>query len=63
MVSVKSQVSNVLNQLPEDCSIEDVQYHLYVLDTIRHRMELADEGKFVPQSEVERRMAKWIKEP
>ena len=60
MVSVKRQVSQVLKQLPEDCSLEDVQYHLYVLETIHRRMELAGRGKFVSQSAAEKRMAKWI---
>ena len=60
MVSIKRQVSQALKQLPENCSLEDVQYDLYVLETIRRRMKLADQGKFVPQSAVEKRMAKWI---
>ena len=60
MVSVKKQVSKVLKHLPADCSLEDVQYHLYVLETIRRRMKLADQGKFVPQSTVAKRMAKWL---
>ena len=60
MVSVKRQVALVLKELPEDCSIEDVQYYLYVLETVRRRMELAERGKFVPQSAAEKRMAKWI---
>lgn len=60
MAGVKQQVARVLKQMPEDCSLEDVQYHLYVLETIRRRMALAKRGKFVPQSAAEKRMAKWI---
>ena len=60
MVSIKRQVSQVLKQLPDGCSLEDIQYHLYVLETVQRRMELAGQGKFVPQSAVEKRMAKWI---
>lgn len=30
MPNAKTQVREVLDLLPDDCSLEDVQYHLYV---------------------------------
>jgi hypothetical protein len=60
-MTAKEQVQKVLEQLPDDCSVEDVQYELYVLERLRHRVELADRGSdFIPQSEVEARMQKWL---
>ena len=56
----KQLVENMLRQLPEDCTLEDIQYHLYVLQKIRSRIQMADRGEFVPQEEVEQRMAKWL---
>ena len=60
MGNAKEQVSRILQQLPEDCSIEDVQYELYVMETIRQRLAAADEGKFVSHAEVEQRLGKWL---
>jgi hypothetical protein len=61
MLSTKQQVQKVLEQLPDDCSLEDVQYQLYVLEKLRRRVQMADEGaEVVPQDEVERRMQKWL---
>jgi len=60
MVSVKRQIEKILEQLPDDCSVEEVQYHLYVVEKIRRRLEMADHEDFVPQSEVEERMKKWL---
>jgi hypothetical protein len=60
MVSVKRQIEKILEQLPDDCSVEEVQYHLYVVEKIRRRLEMADLEDFVPQSEVEERMKKWL---
>jgi hypothetical protein len=60
MTGVKQQVREVLEQLPDDCSLEDVQYRLYVLETLRKRAEAADRGDFVDQDEVERRLSKWL---
>ena len=31
MATVKKEISNLLKRLPKDCSLEDVQYHLYVM--------------------------------
>jgi hypothetical protein len=55
-MTAKEQVQKVLEQLPDDCSVEDVQYQLYVLERLRRRVEMADrENDFVSQSEVEAR--------
>ena len=34
MNSAKRDVQTLLQKLPEDCSVEDVQYHLYVMDKV-----------------------------
>ena len=31
---VKQSVQELLDRLPDDCSLDDVQYHLYVLQSI-----------------------------
>lgn len=61
MSHTKRQVREVLDRLPDDCSIEDVQYHLYVVDKIRRRQKAAERGEqLVPQSEAESRLEKWL---
>jgi hypothetical protein len=37
MPTAKQEVSNLLARLPDDCSLEDVQYHLYVLQKVESR--------------------------
>lgn len=61
MLTVKQEVSKLLRRLPESCSLEDVQYHLYVLQKIERGSKDAEEGRVFSQEEVERRMAKWLK--
>jgi predicted transcriptional regulator len=58
--SAKQRVQQLLEQLPEDCSIEDVQYHLYVVEKISNRLKAAESGEFIPHNEVEQRLAKWL---
>jgi hypothetical protein len=60
MVSVKQEVTSLLERLPEDCSVEDIQYHLYVIEKVRSGLERADTEGATEQDEAEARMAKWI---
>ena len=32
----------LLTELPDDCSLEDIQYHLYVIEKVRNGLEVAD---------------------
>lgn len=58
--NTKERIQQILADLPEDCSLEDVQYRLYVVEKISNRLKSAGNGAFVPQNEVERRLAKWL---
>jgi hypothetical protein len=60
MNTAKSEVESLLRRLPEDCTLEDVQYHLYVVEKIRRGVELADIEGSLTQEEVERRLSKWV---
>jgi len=60
MQTAKQEVSNLLNRLPDDCTLEDVQYHLYVLQKIERGMKDAEEGRVFTQEEVEKMMSKWL---
>lgn len=60
MQTAKQEISRLLTRLPEDCSLEDVQYHLYVLQKIKHGLKDAEDGRVYTQEEVEKIMAKWL---
>jgi len=61
-MTTKQQVERVLRSLPDDCTLEDVQYHLFVMERLRSRLEMADRSEFIPHNEVEKRLAKWLTE-
>ena len=60
MQTAKKEVSELLNRLPQDCSLENIQYHLYVLQKIERGLKDAEEGRVYSQAEVEKIMAKWL---
>jgi len=57
-MTAKQQVSQLLQQLPDDCTIEDIQYRMYFLETIRKRIGMADRGETISHAQVKKRMAK-----
>ena len=60
-MEAKQAVRALLDRLPDDCSIEDVLYHLYVLQAVETGRADAAAGRTVPHEEVERAMRrKWL---
>ena len=62
MSSAKQAVEQLLNRLPDDCSLEDVQYHLYVLEKVRHGLDDARQNGTLSQEQVEARLSQWLTE-
>ena len=60
MNTIKEKIQSILNQLPDDCSIEDIQYHLYVLEKIRQGLQVAECEPILQQEEVEGLLSKWL---
>jgi hypothetical protein len=60
MSTAKEEVEALLNKLPDDCSIEDIQYHLYVIEKARKGLEVADTQGAVAQEVVEEQLGKWL---
>ena len=60
MESAKEQVQQILENLPEDASLEDIQYHIYVRQKIEQGLEDVDAGRVISHGEVQKRLAKWL---
>ena len=60
MKSAKEEVRELLDHLPEDASLEDIQYHIYVRQKVQKGLDALREGELISQAEVERRMTRWL---
>ena len=60
MSTAKEEVRKMLDQIPDDASFEDIQYHVYVCQKIEHGLKDIEEDHLLSQEEVERRMSKWL---
>ena len=56
MSSPKAEVSSMLNALPEDASLEDIQYHLYVLEKVKRGLERAEAEGTISHEEAKARL-------
>lgn len=58
--TAKQEALELIETLPEDASLEDIQYHLYVRQKIEAGLQDVEQGRLLSDREVERRMAKWL---
>ena len=62
MSRVKAEIKNLLENLPDDCTIEDVQYHLYVMEKIQKGIDRAEKEDSIPHEEAKKRLKRWLSE-
>jgi len=60
MGHVKQAVLDLVKQLPDDCTLEDVQYELYVRQKVEHSMQAAASGRVSSHEQVKKRLSKWL---
>jgi predicted transcriptional regulator len=60
MATAKQVVLDLLESLPDDCSLEDITYELYVRQAIAQGEREADTGRLVPHDEVLRQARKCL---
>jgi hypothetical protein len=60
MLAIKDEVRTLLERLPDDCSLEDIQYHLYVIEKIRRSGARVAQDGTLSQDEVEKRFQRWL---
>jgi len=60
MAETKAKVRALLDRLPDDCSLDDVLYHLYVVQKVEQGLVDADAGRLIPHEQVAKELQrKW----
>lgn len=60
MDTAKQEVQQLLDDLPDDATLEDIQYHLYVKQKIAQGLSDVRAGRVLSQDEVEQRFSRWL---
>lgn len=60
-MTTKDRVRALLDRLPDDCSLDDVQYHLYVLQAVARGEADEEAGRVIPHEQVAAELRrKWL---
>ena len=62
MSAAKQEVEALLRELPDECTLEDIQYHLYVIEKVHRGIEVAEQHGEITQEQAEQRLARWTTE-
>jgi hypothetical protein len=60
MKTAKEEVRDILGRLPDDASLEEIQYHIYVCQKVAKGEADVRNGRTLSQAEVEERLARWL---
>jgi predicted transcriptional regulator len=52
--SAKEEVIEMLRRLPDEATLEDIEYHVSVMAGVQRGLHAIEEGRTVTQDEVER---------
>lgn len=61
MQTAKKDAQELLNNLPDDSTLDDIQYHLYVLEKIRRGQDDIRNGRHCTHEQAKERLSRWLK--
>ena len=63
--NLKEEIIDLIRKLPEDATIDDIMYHLYVKKKILAGIKDIEQGNVVPHEQVmenaKKRLEQWLK--
>lgn len=57
--TIKKEAIDIITKLPDDVSLEDIMYKLYVLDKVKKGQEDIEKGNFVTTEELRKEIETW----
>jgi len=60
MLAVKQEAQEMIQNLPDNCTYEDIHYHLYVVEKVKNGITRAEEGELSSYQDAKERMSKWL---
>lgn len=58
--TIKQLVMDAIERLPDDCSIDDIMYRLYVIDRVLKGIEDADSGRVITTEDLLKRFERFL---
>jgi len=60
MATEKENIMQMIKELPDDITLEDIMYHFYAREKIIRGLKDADEGKKVTNEKAKEVIEKWF---
>jgi predicted transcriptional regulator len=60
MQQAKEEIRRILDQLPDDATLDDIQYHIYVRQKIDRGLDDVAQGRVLTEEEFDQRMSRWL---
>jgi hypothetical protein len=57
---IKQQAHRLIDELPDDCTVEDIHYRLYLVDKIGRSEQSPHRLGGIPHADIKKRFAKWV---
>lgn len=61
VVTLKAQVLEVVSSLPDDCTMDDIRYHLYLRRRMEEGLDAIEAGEGLTTDQVRERVKQWRK--
>ena len=59
-MAMKDDVIRALKTLPDDASVDEIADRVYLVLMVERRLEEADEGRLISDSEAQGRLRNWL---
>ena len=61
MQTVKAEIISMISLLPDNSTLDEISYHLYVRSKVARGLKAIDEGRYVSETLAEKRINEWSK--
>lgn len=58
-MTVKEQALQLIQSLPDDCTLEEIRYRLYLQEKVAEGLADVEAGRVLAQEDVEKEVARW----
>lgn len=60
-MTVKEQVMDVITKMPNDSTLDDIGYEIYVIQSIQQGLDELDRGDSLTHEEAGKELGHWLK--
>ncbi len=60
-MTVKERVLEVRTKMPDDSTLDDIGYELYVIESVQKGLDELDRGEYLTHEQAREKLQKWVK--